>query len=157
MPGRSSLKNTFLQISKVIHPVADLPLSSRHRVSQVTFHPTHPFLAVQSHDRSVEIFRIRTEEEVLKKQARRRKRAKDKEGKTGSAKDDARNVTNPEVDPDITLVDLFTPHLIVRASGKICSFAFGGNNVGPTGAVRVRGVLKHRKIHSRLRSSSVSR
>ena len=62
----------------MIHPITTLPLSSKHRVSQITFHPSRPYLAVQSHDRSVEIFRVRTEEEVRKKQARRKRRAKEK-------------------------------------------------------------------------------
>ena len=66
------------QVKKMIFLITTLPLSSKHRVSQITFHHSKPFLAVQSHDRSVEIFRIRTEEEVRKKQARRRKRAKEK-------------------------------------------------------------------------------
>ena len=50
----------------MIHPVTTLSLSSKHRVSQITFHPSQPYVSVQSHDRSVEIFRIRTEEEVRK-------------------------------------------------------------------------------------------
>jgi U3 small nucleolar RNA-associated protein 12 len=114
-------------------------------VSQVTFHPTQPFLAVQSHDRSVEIFRIRTEQEVLKKQARRRKRAKEKEkdGKAETGKDVTKNDAHPEVDQDVKLVDLFTPHLIVRGSGKIRSFAFGGNNIGPSGTFQVRVALEN--------------
>jgi U3 small nucleolar RNA-associated protein 12 len=82
-------------------------------------------MAVQSHERSVEIFRIRTEDEVRKKQARRRKRVKEKEDKAktkGKSK-----VFEPEesTNEPIELADLFTPYLIVRASGKIRSFAFG--------------------------------
>jgi hypothetical protein len=112
----------------VIYPIADLPLASRHRVSQITFHPSHPYLAVQSHDRSVEIFRIRSEDEVRKKQARRKKRAKEK---GGTERDHAENATNVEDGMDIKLVDLFTPHIVVRASGKIRSFDFVGSAGGP--------------------------
>lgn len=111
----------------MILPVTTLPLSSKHRVSQITFHHSHPYLAVQSHDRSVEIFRIRTEEEVRKKQARRLKRAKEKKeqarakGKgTEAEKDEDADIGHK----DIELVDLFTPYLVVRASGKIRSFDF---------------------------------
>lgn len=100
--------------------MASLPLASRHRVSQISFHPTQAYVAVQSHDRSVEIFRIRTEEEIRKKQARRKKRAqgKKKQGNAIEGKPD-------DGDPEITLVDMFTPHLVVRASGKIRSFDYG--------------------------------
>lgn len=113
----------------MIHPVTTLPLSSKHRVSQIAFHPSRPYLAVQSHDRSVEIFRIRTEEEVRKKQARRKKRAKEKKQQAkaqGKAKDDD-NVADEEADEgdeEIALPDLFTPYLVVRASGKVRSFDF---------------------------------
>ncbi|KAJ7095283.1 WD-repeat-containing protein [Mycena belliarum] len=119
------------EIAKMIHNVGTLPLSSHHRVSQITFHPTQPYLAVQSHDRSVELFRIRTEEEVRKKQARRRKRAKEKKETKGKGKlaDEDENMED-EQSEDIQLVDLFTPYMVVRASGKVRSFSFGGSSKG---------------------------
>jgi U3 small nucleolar RNA-associated protein 12 len=123
----------LLQVAKMIHPVAGLPLSSRHRVSQILFHPTQPYLAVQSHDRSVEIFRIRTEDEAQKKQARRKKRAKEK----GKGKDTAGDEPNAEdhagENESSKLVDLFTPYLVVRASGKIRSFDFGDDSTPKSG------------------------
>ena len=113
------------QVAKAIEPISALPLSSKHRISQISFHPSQPFLAVQCHDRSVEIFRIRTEEEIRKKQARRKKRAKEKQERKG--KDDGateKSTEDPE-DAEIGIVDLFTPYAIVRGSGKIRSFDFG--------------------------------
>ncbi|KAF8897438.1 WD40-repeat-containing domain protein [Infundibulicybe gibba] len=115
------------EVSKIIYPISSLPLASRHRVAQITFHPSQPYLAVQSHDRTVEIFRIRTEEEVRKKQLRRKKRVKEKREK-GKGKEDEDNLSNGEEDTEVTLVDLFTPHLIVRGSGKIRSFDFPLND-----------------------------
>ena len=110
------------------------PLSVRGRVSQITFHPSQPYLAIQSHERSVEIFRIRTEEEVRKKQARRKKRAKEKRAKEGHVAEQ----TNDEAQLDeITLVDLFTPHVIIRASGKIRSFSFDTSEVSAKGNPQV--------------------
>ncbi|RDB22656.1 putative WD repeat-containing protein C3D6.12 [Hypsizygus marmoreus] len=120
------------EVAKMIHPVSALPLASRHRVSQIAFHPAQPYLAVQSHDRSVEIFRIRTEEEVRKKQLRRKKRAKEKKqldegkGKNKKGEAEAEQMEQDGEEDEIKLVDLFTPHVVVRASGKIRSFDFGG-------------------------------
>lgn len=112
----------------MVHPVATIPLSSKNRVSQLKFHPSRQYFAVQSHDRSVEIFRIRTEEEVRKKQQRRKKRAKEKKEKD-SEKPKPENAEPEAMDVEdnqkIELVDLFTPYLIVRSSGKIRSFDFG--------------------------------
>jgi len=112
----------------MIHPVTTIPLSSKHRVSQLLFHPLLQYLAVQSHDRSVEIFRVRTEGEVRKKQARRKKRAREKKKEKGQKYPDSGDEENEE-EREIDLVELFTPYLIVRSSGKIRSFDFGGSAV----------------------------
>ncbi|KAF7331839.1 WD-REPEATS-REGION domain-containing protein [Mycena kentingensis (nom. inval.)] len=120
------------EIAKMIHPVATLPLASNHRVSQVLFHPTLPYLAVQSHDRSVEIFRVRTEDEVQKKKLRRRKRAKEKKKEKAETE-----VMEEDVPEEIQLVDLFTPHLVIRASGKIRSFSFGPEDLDPKSGIQL--------------------
>ncbi|KAF5393700.1 hypothetical protein D9757_000118 [Collybiopsis confluens] len=109
------------EINKIIHPVAALPLSSRHRVSQISFHPSQPFLAIQSHDRSLEVFRIRTDEEVKKKRLRRKKRVKEKKERQKNPAQDE----EPDEDDEISLLDLFTPYAIVRPSKKVRSFDFG--------------------------------
>ena len=125
----------------MIHAASSLPLASKHKVSQIKFHPTESYLAVQSHDRSVEIFRIRSEEEVHKKLARRQKRSKEKkEQKKGKGKDTKDNEEPREVS-EATLVDYFTPHLVVRASGKIRSFDFGSSKSGLKGNPQVCRML----------------
>lgn len=116
--------NSCSQIKKMIHPVTTIPLSSKHRVSQLSFHPRLQYLAVQSHDRSVEIFRVRTEEEIRKKQARRKKRAREKKKEKGQKEPDTGDEENGE-EREISLVELFTPYIIVRPGGKIRSFDFG--------------------------------
>ncbi|KAH7916206.1 WD-repeat-containing protein [Hygrophoropsis aurantiaca] len=122
------------EVNKMIHSVTNIPLSSRHRVSQISFHPSEPYVAVQSHDRSIEIIRIRTEEEIKKKQARRKKRAKEKLEKDhngGKLKTTAKATEeNADADEEINLIDLFTPYLIVRATGKIRSFDFALKETG---------------------------
>ncbi|KAG8728474.1 hypothetical protein FRC12_021726, partial [Ceratobasidium sp. 428] len=117
-------------LSKPIELAGTLPLSTKHRVVQISRHPSLPYVAIQSHDRSVEIFRVRTSAEVLKKQARRKKRAKEKAVKVVKDKDADVVMTDAQQDEEpgeVTLEDLFTPYLIVRASGKIRSFYFPGD------------------------------
>ncbi|KAI0638283.1 WD-repeat-containing protein [Trametes polyzona] len=126
------------EVTKFLHPAATLPLASSHRVAQISFHPHKPYLAVQSHDKSVEIFRIRTEDEIKKKQARRRRRAKEKElEKKGKKKgEDANADAQMDAEHDekeVELADLFTPYLIVRASGKVRSFDFGDEEAAGKG------------------------
>ncbi|KAF6762715.1 WD-repeat-containing protein [Ephemerocybe angulata] len=113
------------EIAKMIHPITNLPLGSNHRVSQISFHPKQPYVAFQSHDKSIEIFRIRDDEEVKKKLARRRKRAKEKKQEKGDKK--GAEITAMEIDQDddeVPFIDKFTPHVVVRASGKVRSFNF---------------------------------
>jgi len=130
----------------MIHPLASLPLAVRNRVSQITFHPTQPYLAVQSHDRSVEIFRVRTEEEARKKQARRKKRekekSKNKKGKDKQMEDGSKEDDNDE--KSVGLEDLFTPYLVVRGSGKIRSFSFADEEPGPRGEIQVSICIHYR-------------
>ncbi|KAF5337728.1 hypothetical protein D9611_014527 [Ephemerocybe angulata] len=122
---KDGLKETESGEIAKIHPITNLPLGSNHRVSQISFHPKQPYVAFQSHDKSIEIFRIRDDEEVKKKLARRRKRAKEKKQEKGDKK--GPEITAMEIDQDdeeVPFIDKFTPHVVVRASGKVRSFNF---------------------------------
>ncbi|RDX55728.1 WD40 repeat-like protein [Lentinus brumalis] len=149
--GRGLQETESGEVTRFIHPVTTLPLASSHRVSQITFHPHKPYLAVQSHDKSVEVFRIRTEEEVKKKQARRRRRAKEKEqekkekGKKKDEDADAQVDGEPE-EKAVELADLFQPYLIVRASGKVRSFDFGEEEVGGKGNTQLFVALSNNAL-----------
>ena len=136
-----------MQVTKFIHPVSTLPLSSRHRVSQILFHLKRAYFAVQSHDRSIEIFRIRTEDEIRKKQHRRMKRAKEKKQPNlqeliheSSGQGDENTALN-EQDQDIKLIDQYTPYLVIRTSGKIRSFDFGPGDVDVKGGIQVQRLI----------------
>jgi hypothetical protein len=68
-----------------------------------------------------------------KKQARRKKRSKEKKKLRMMMEE----VDGLDDDAEIKLADLFTPYLIVRASGKIRSFEFGADDVGHKGGTQV--------------------
>jgi U3 small nucleolar RNA-associated protein 12 len=72
---------------------------------------------------------------VRKKQARRKKRSKEKKKSKDTADDAEVDILDEET--EIKLADLFTPYLIVRASGKIRSFEFGADDVGHKGGTQV--------------------
>ena len=135
----------------MIHFVSTLPLSTRHRISQISFHPSRALLAVQSHDRSIDVFRIRTEEEIRKKQARRRRREREKAKSKGDVKAEGgeekggeEKDNNMDVDgQQIGLAELFTPYLVIRASGKIRSFSFSAEDSDPKGGTHVRETIKN--------------
>lgn len=81
----------------------------------------------------MDVLRIRTQDEIKKKHARRRKREREKAKHAKIGGNDATSnmdhemselVIDDEVDEKIKLADTFTPHLVVRASGKIRSLSF---------------------------------
>jgi U3 small nucleolar RNA-associated protein 12 len=110
-------------------------------VSQISFHRTQPYVAVQSHDRFVEVFRIRTEEEVRRKKARKKKleekKDKDKTKEKTNEAPISENITATDI-KEIQLMDLFVPHVVVRAGGKVRSFNFGLDNASSKGGLQVR-------------------
>jgi U3 small nucleolar RNA-associated protein 12 len=70
----------------------------------------------------VEVFRVRTDEEIRKKHARRKKRA-DAKAAIGKAENVNAAADNGPIEK-VELADLFVPYLVVRTTGKIKSFAF---------------------------------
>lgn len=68
---------------------------------------------------------------------RRRKRAKEKKDKQPDPVKDDDEDENPEEDSEISLVALFSPHVIVRASKKIRSFAWGSDSLGAKDTIQV--------------------
>lgn len=69
----------------------------------------------------MEVFRVRTDDEIRKKHARRKKRAEAKV--TTSDREKVNDMPDKSDDEKVELADLLTPYLIVRAAGKIKSFA----------------------------------
>ena len=78
---------------------------------------------------------MRTDEEIHKKHARRKKRA---EAKVAMGKGEKVNDVHDNNDAEkVGLADLLTPYLIVRATGKIKSFALS-EETRTKGATQVR-------------------
>jgi U3 small nucleolar RNA-associated protein 12 len=78
---------------------------------------------------------VRGDDEIRKKQARRKKRA---DAKAAMGKGEKVNdvVDNGDAEK-VELADVFTPYLVVRATGKIKSFALS-DEARPKGATQVR-------------------
>ncbi|GAA5952168.1 hypothetical protein JCM3765_005213 [Sporobolomyces pararoseus] len=116
------------KLKRVIKPIAALNLpntSHTHNVSQITLHPTLPVLAIHSGEKSIDVFRLRTEEELKKKLARRRKRDREKKSK-GKAKetDHEDEEGEQEGEGEIEWRDRLAVWSIVRTGGKLKSFSF---------------------------------
>lgn len=104
-----------------LHDRGTLHRSSKERAVEVIFHPRRDYFAVHGVEKNVEIWRIRTESEVKKSLARKKKRrkeklAKDKKGADVDMEDEgADDINKAEIS------DVFAQHVIVRTTGKVRS------------------------------------
>lgn len=130
---RESLHREEGVAAKFLTEQGQIDLVGTKRVTQITFNSHQSgaavqFLAISGSDRSVEVFRMRSEEDARKKMARRRRRAKEKavkKHKDGMDVDEGEN----EQDTLVTWKDRIEPYTIVRPnSGKIKSFTFAAES-----------------------------
>jgi len=87
----------------------------------------------------VEIFRVRSDEEIKRRQQRRKKRAKEKQAAGKEKKVDAMDVdeNKNEEEESVDIADQFTPYLIIRTNGKIRSFDYATTETSTKGGVHV--------------------
>jgi len=132
---------------RIIKPLVEglLPLatlSHSQRIAQIQYHPEENLIAVQTTERTIEILRLRTEEEIRKKAARRRKREKEKREKkkgvaTNGDDDQAIDLDNKEP----TWKDRLASWIVIRTPGKIRSFDFGVGNRNLKGDITLMAAM----------------
>ncbi|KAK3996544.1 hypothetical protein QBC44DRAFT_150214 [Cladorrhinum sp. PSN332] len=104
----------FLQDRGTLHR------SSKERAVEVIFHPRRDYFAVHGIEKNVEIWRIRSDSEVKKSLARKKKRRKEKAAKDKKGENtELDDAGDDNVKPDIS--DVFVQHIIVRTTGKVKS------------------------------------
>ncbi|ODO09357.1 hypothetical protein I350_02957 [Cryptococcus amylolentus CBS 6273] len=108
--------------------LCSLPVSSStHPISQISWHPTLPLLALQTTDRGVVIMRLRTEEEISAKRSRRKKRDREKK-KKAKGKDEKEDEVEEEDDEPVKWEERVAVWCVVRANAKVKSFAFASES-----------------------------
>lgn len=98
---------------------------SKDRTTGVHFHPRSDYLAVHGSDKAIEVWRIRTTDELHKHMQRKRRRRREKAAATGAA-------LMPEADDQVgtpEVGDVFVPYTILRTGGKVrsCCWASPGS------------------------------
>ena len=109
---------------------------SKDRAVEVVFHPRRDYFAVHGVEKSVELWRIRTEAEIKKGLARKRRRRREKiaaSSKGAKANGDGEAVDGDGQAEDIAnadISDVFVRYVILRTSGKVRSvdWALGSGN-----------------------------
>jgi U3 small nucleolar RNA-associated protein 12 len=113
----SRTHDTEEKTKQCLHDRGIIRRQGRDRTIAVVFHPRADYFAVHGSEKAVEIWRIRSDSEVQKSLARKRRRKREK----------AAAVTNgdaiAEVDTDetvpATIADVFVPYTIMRTGGKV--------------------------------------
>ena len=107
----------------------------KDRTIGVTFHPKGTFIAAYGSEKAVELWRIRTEDEVQKTLARKRKRRREKAQAAvqQDAKIESDHLNGDHNHDDISLAhitDVIVQYLIVRTTGKVASVDWAGKRTG---------------------------
>ncbi|KAK2606177.1 beta transducin [Conoideocrella luteorostrata] len=103
----------FLQDRGVLHR------QSKDRTIEIVFHPKRDYFAVHGSEKSVDVWRIRSEAEIRKSLARKRRRRREKQ-KDGKAQDEEAENADDAIE-DVSKADIsevFVQYVIVRTGGK---------------------------------------
>ncbi|KAK0656153.1 WD40-repeat-containing domain protein [Cercophora newfieldiana] len=121
----SAQKVDLSQAVRFLHDRGTLHRQSKERAVEVTFHPRRDYFAVHGVEKNVEIWRIRSELEIKKALARKRKRRREKLVATKQKKgaEDAELEEDEKADDvaNADVSDVFVQHVIVRTTGKVRS------------------------------------
>ncbi|KAF9365558.1 hypothetical protein BGX34_009467 [Mortierella sp. NVP85] len=109
---------------KAISYYGSIPRQSKERVLTLKFHSSQQFLGCQASDKSIELFRIRTVEEIKKKMSRRKKRQREKQQALLKKGDKEGAEAEEPVDEGIQATDEITPWHVIRSGAKFRSFDF---------------------------------
>lgn len=116
------LERRFLKDRGVLHR------QGKDKTLEIRFHPVQDYLSIHGSEKSVEIWRIRSEDEVRKILARKRRRRREKLAALAGATEDkdsgGEGDEHGEKIEDLSsadISDVFVPYVVVRSSGRVAS------------------------------------
>ncbi|KAI1627591.1 Ca2+/calmodulin-dependent protein kinase [Exophiala viscosa] len=130
---QQKLQNSEEIAQNVLVERGTLYRQGRDRPLAVRFHQRRELIAVHGSDKTVELLRIRSENEVRRTLVRKRKRRQEK-AETAADADSGVDVADHKEDTtDISTAsaaDFFVPYILVRTGGKVRSIDWAGHNRG---------------------------
>lgn len=93
----------------------------KDKALEVSFHPRQDYFTVHGSEKAVEVWRIRSEEEVKRVLTRKRKRRREKKAATGEKTDGDEDADEHGDISTAEITDIFVPYVIVRTGGKVRS------------------------------------
>jgi U3 small nucleolar RNA-associated protein 12 len=118
------------QAAQYLHDRGTLFREGKDKASEIIFHPRRDYFAVHGSEKAVEVWRIRSEAEIKKSLARKKKRRKEKQSKKGASENGEMDVDGND-DEDVnnaSITEAFAQHLIVRTGGKVRSVDWANNH-----------------------------
>lgn len=115
------------QKTHFLHSRGVLRCQGRDSIREISFHHHYNYFAVHGSDKSLELWRMRSQEEVKKSLARRRRRKKEKKQSSCEQEPsdmDANESLPIETSEELSAVDIteyFLSYVVVRTSGKVRS------------------------------------
>lgn len=116
------LERRFLRDRGVLHR------QGKDKAVEIRFHPTQDYFTVHGSEKAVEVWRIRSEDEVRKSLARKRKRRREKlvaiagaSAYKGTVDEDNEVGEEAEDLSSADISDVFVPYVIVRTGGRVAS------------------------------------
>ncbi|KAH7328863.1 hypothetical protein B0I35DRAFT_404160 [Stachybotrys elegans] len=95
---------------------------TKDRTTEIIFHPKRDYFAVHGADKSVDIWRIRSDSEIKKTLARKRRRQREKQKDKKQTEDEAMDGEGKDEDvSQAEIGDVFVRYVIIRTGGKVRS------------------------------------
>lgn len=127
----SNLRSGSQEERRILKDRGSFYRHGRDRAIGIKFHPRLDYVAVHGSEKAIEIWRIRSSNEIQKSLARKRKRRREKlaDGDDNTIMDDE-DESKPVDISTALITEVFTPYVILRTSGKIRSMDWAGGKTG---------------------------
>ena len=117
--------------AKVLRDRGSFYRHGKDRTSNIQFHPNLDLVAMNGPEKAVEVWRIRSEAELQRHLARKKKRRREKEGDIGREAPEEANTEQETQNTSTALVtEVFVPYVVVRTGGKVRSFDWAAGKSG---------------------------
>ncbi|KAG8630637.1 hypothetical protein KVT40_002256 [Elsinoe batatas] len=115
--AKSGVAQTTSQKARHLSDMGILFRGGKDKTTSVSFHKSGAYVAFHGSDKAVEIFRVRSSDEVRRALVRKRRRRKERAAEKGQQTDELENADlgTPEV------TDIFVSHVVVRTGGRVRS------------------------------------
>ncbi|TPX38895.1 hypothetical protein SeMB42_g01549 [Synchytrium endobioticum] len=128
-------------LKKALNVRGSIQRQSKERVVTIQFHPSERYLGIQGNDKMIEVYKIKTEDEIRRKQARRAKRQREKQQKSKLTEPpsvvDESDDNETTATSAISISDIYTSFVTIRASARIRSFDFSPKTTRPDAPFQV--------------------